>query len=79
MTKSMNAWEKAVIRFTWAMGLSHRAATHTAQKNYHKTMEESRHFIEEMRDKVADRDRGGNEIFTKNKISSKCYFDVRNL
>jgi hypothetical protein len=21
---------------------------------------------------------GGNEIFTKNKISSKCYFDVRN-
>jgi hypothetical protein len=23
--------------------------------------------------------RGGNEIFTKNKIPSKCYFDVRNL
>jgi hypothetical protein len=23
--------------------------------------------------------RGGNEIFTKNKFSSKCYFDVRNL
>ena len=56
MTKSMNAQEKAVIRFTRAMGLSSRAATHTAQKNYHETMEESRHFIEMMRDKVADRD-----------------------
>jgi hypothetical protein len=52
----MNAQEKAVIHFTRAMGLSCRATTHTAQKNYHKTMEESHHFIEMMWDKVADRD-----------------------
>ena len=56
MTKSINAREKAVLRFTKQMGLSHRAATHTAQKDYHETMEESRHFIEMMRDKVADKD-----------------------
>jgi hypothetical protein len=56
MTKSINAREKAVLRFTKQMGLSHRAATQTPQKNYHKTMEESRHFIEIMRDKVADKD-----------------------
>jgi uncharacterized protein YceK len=38
------------------MGLSHCAAMHTAQKNYQETMEESCHFIEMMRDKVADKD-----------------------
>ena len=38
------------------MGLSHRAATRTTQKNYHETMKESHHFIEMMRDKVADKD-----------------------
>jgi hypothetical protein len=32
--KSINAREKAVLRFTKTMGLSHHAATHTAQKNY---------------------------------------------
>jgi hypothetical protein len=56
MSKSINAREKAVLRFTKQMGLSHRAATHTAQKNYHKTMEESCHFIEMMKYKVADKD-----------------------
>jgi hypothetical protein len=56
MSKSINAREKAVLRFTKQMGLSHRAATHTAQKNYHETMEESRHFIEMMKYKVADKD-----------------------
>ena len=56
MSKSINACEKAILRFTKQMGLSHHAAMHTAQKNYHKTMEESRHFIEMMRDKLADKD-----------------------
>ena len=56
MTKSINAREKAMLRFTKQMGLTHRAATDTAQKDYHETMEESRHFIEMMKDKVADKD-----------------------
>jgi hypothetical protein len=56
MTKSINAREKAVLHFAKQMGLTHCAATHTAQKDYHETMEESRHFIEMMRDNVADND-----------------------
>ena len=56
MTRSINAREKAVLHFTKQMGLTHRAATHTAQKDHHETEEESRHFIEMMRDKVADKD-----------------------
>jgi hypothetical protein len=56
MSKSINAHKKAVLHFTKQMCLSHHATTHTTQKNYHETMEESRHFIEMMRDKVADKD-----------------------
>ena len=56
MLKSINAHEKTVLRFTKQMGLSHHAAMHTVQKDYHETMEESCHFIEMMRDKVADMD-----------------------
>ena len=56
MTKTINAREKVVNRFTKQMGLTHRAATHPAQKDHHETEEESRHFIEMMRDKVADKD-----------------------
>ena len=56
MTKTINAREKVVNRFTKQMGLTHHAAMHTAQKDHHETEEESRHFIEMMRDKVADKD-----------------------
>ena len=56
MMKTINAREKVVNRFTKQMGLTHRAAMHTAQKDHHETKEESRHFIEMMRDKVADKD-----------------------
>jgi hypothetical protein len=56
MGKSINAREKTILRFTKTMGLSHRAATHTAQKIYQETMEESRHFTATMKDKVADKD-----------------------
>ena len=38
------------------MGLRHHAVTHTAQKNYQQTEEESRHFIAMMKDKVANKD-----------------------
>ena len=56
MLKSINTCKKVVLRFTKQMGLTHRAAMHTTQKDYHETMEESCHFIEMMRDKVADKD-----------------------
>jgi hypothetical protein len=56
MEKSMNAREKAVLCFTKTTGLSHRAATHTAQKNYQETLEESRYFTAMMKDKVTDKD-----------------------
>jgi hypothetical protein len=56
MTKTLSAREKAVNRFIKQMGLTHRSATHTAQKSHHETETESQHFIEMMRDKVADMD-----------------------
>jgi hypothetical protein len=55
-SKSMEARKRIVTRFTKTMGLSHRAATHTAQKNFQETEEESRHFIEMMKEKVAEYD-----------------------
>ena len=54
MTKTINARKKAMNRFTKQMGLTHRAAMHTAQKDHHETEEESHDFIEMMRDKVVD-------------------------
>jgi hypothetical protein len=54
MTKTTSAREKAVNQFTKQMGLTLHAATHTAQKDHHETEEESRHFIEMIRDKVAE-------------------------
>ncbi len=41
MTKTISAREKEGNRFTKQMGLTHRAATHTAQKDHHETKEES--------------------------------------
>jgi len=38
------------------MGLSHCAATHTAQKYFKETQEESTHFIKVMRIKTAGKD-----------------------
>ena len=38
------------------MGLTYRAAIHTAQKNSQETDEESKHFITFMKDKVAGKD-----------------------
>ena len=42
MGKNINAREKTILRFTKTMGLSHHATTHTAQKYYQETVEESR-------------------------------------
>lgn len=50
--KSMEAKKRVVTRFTKTMGLTHRAATHTAQKNSDETQEESRHFIQMMKEKL---------------------------
>jgi hypothetical protein len=55
-SKSMHARKRIVTRFTKKMGLTHRAATHTAQKNFNETEEESRHFLEMMKEKLADYD-----------------------
>ena len=54
--RTLEAKKKAVNRFTKKMGLSHRMATHTAQKNFHETEEESCHFIQFMKDKVSGKD-----------------------
>jgi hypothetical protein len=54
--KSLVARNAAVGRFVKRMGLSHRAATHTAQKHYKETQEESTHFMEVMRMKTAGKD-----------------------
>jgi hypothetical protein len=54
--KSMEARKRIVTRFTKMMGLSHQAATHTEQKNFQESEEESRHFIEMMKEKVAEYD-----------------------
>ena len=54
--KPLNARKKAVLRFTKRVGLSYRVATHTAQKNFQETKEESRHFIEFIKDKVSMKD-----------------------
>ena len=54
--KSLEAKKKAVNGFTKKMGLAHRVATHTAQRNYQETEEESRHFIQFMKDKVSGKD-----------------------
>ena len=38
------------------IGITHHAATLTAQKNYQETVEESRHLIVMIKDKVVDKD-----------------------
>ena len=55
-SKSTEARKRIVTRFTKTMGLTHRAATHTAQKNSDETQEESRHFIQMMKEKLIDYD-----------------------
>jgi hypothetical protein len=47
--KMLLARNTAVGLFVKKMGLSHRAATHTAQKHFKETQEEASHFIEFMR------------------------------
>ncbi len=48
----MEAKKKVVTRFTKHIGLTHRAATHTAQKHFVDTQEESNHFIAMMKEKI---------------------------
>jgi hypothetical protein len=55
-SKSLEAKKRVVTRFTKTMGLTHRAATHTAQKNSDEMEEESIHFIEMMKNKLAEYD-----------------------
>jgi hypothetical protein len=52
----MEARIRIVTRFTKTMGLSHQAATHTVQKIFQETEEDSRHIIEMTKEKVAEYD-----------------------
>jgi hypothetical protein len=54
--KSLEARNSAVGCVTKRMGLSHRATTHTTQKHFKETEEESKHFIDLMTAKLAGRD-----------------------
>jgi hypothetical protein len=54
--KSLEARNSVVGHFTKRMGLSHRATTHTTQKHFKETEEESNHFIKFMRTKIAGKD-----------------------
>jgi hypothetical protein len=44
--------KKAVSQFTKTLGLTNHATTHTAQTNFMETVEESKHFIAMMKEKV---------------------------
>jgi len=54
--KSIIPKNLSVLRFIKSIGLSNRAATHTAQKHFKKTEQESKHFIEFMKAKLAGKD-----------------------
>jgi hypothetical protein len=50
LDKSIDTMKMIVTRFTKMLGLSHRAATNTAQKNFQKMEKESQYFIKMMKD-----------------------------
>ncbi len=54
--KTIVAKDAAVLRFVKRAGLSLRTATHTAQKHFLETEEESKHFIAFIKAKIADKD-----------------------
>ena len=53
--KTTRAKELAVHRFTKSVGLTQRAATHTAQKHYTETEDDAKDFIAMMKTKVQGR------------------------
>ena len=50
----MDTWQQMVTHVTKTIGMSHCAATHTAQNNFQVTNKLSRHFIKMMEDKVTE-------------------------
>ena len=54
--KSIVTKNSAILRFTKSIGLSNCAATHTAQKHFQETKQESKHFIEVMKAKLVGKD-----------------------
>jgi len=50
--KSIIAKNSVILCFIKSIGLSNRAATHTAQKHFQDTKQESKHFIEFMKAKL---------------------------
>ena len=55
-SKSIVAKNSVVLRFTKSIGLSNCAATHTAQKHFQETEQESKHFIKFMKAKLVGKD-----------------------
>ena len=51
--KSIEVQKKVALRFVKSMGLTHQSATHTTQKNFQETKDESVDFIVPMKEKVA--------------------------
>jgi hypothetical protein len=51
--KSIEAQKKVVLQVVKSMGLTHRSAAHTTQKNFQETKDESVDFIVLMKEKVA--------------------------
>jgi hypothetical protein len=55
-SKSIVAKNLAVLCFTKSIGLSNHAAMHTAQKHFQETEQESKHFTEFIKMKLAGKD-----------------------
>jgi len=51
--KSIEVQKMVVLRFVKSVGLTHRSATHTVQKVFQETKDESVDFIMLMKEKVA--------------------------
>ena len=55
--KMISSREQIIRRFTKSIGLTHRAATHTAQKHFKETQVESSDFITMMKGRLAGRNK----------------------
>jgi len=55
--KTISTREQMIRRFTKRIGLTHRAATHTAQKQFKETQLESSDFIAMMRGRLVGRNK----------------------
>jgi hypothetical protein len=57
LAKTSTAKEQIIRRFNKQLGLTHRVATHTAQKHYKETENESKDFIAMMKARLYGRNK----------------------